>query len=100
MDQENDPAEQGLEPLAPTLEDLSNICRTLNDLGATYIVIGGWSVIGLGYPRATMDVDFVIDPSVENVTKVYKALEYLPDKAVLELEPHESHSLRLSENVL
>ena len=89
MDQENDPAEEILEPRAPTLDDLSNICGTLNDLGATYIVIGGWSVIGLGYPRTTMDLDFVIDPSIDNVTKVYKALESLPDKAVLELEPHE-----------
>lgn len=89
MDQENDAPQQGLEPRAPTLDDLSNICGILNDLGASYIVIGGWSVIGLGYPRATMDVDFVIDPSVENVAKVYKALETLPDKAVLELEPHE-----------
>lgn len=89
MESENDEAEEILEPRAPTLDDLVNLCRILNHLGASYIVVGGYAVISSGYPRSTMDVDFVIDPSIENVRKVYQALESLPDQAVLELEPHE-----------
>ena len=37
-----------------------------------------------------MDVDLLVASELENEAKVYKALESLPDKAVLELEPGET----------
>ena len=72
---------------APTDEDLARLAARLNELGAKYIIVGGMAVIAAGYPRATMDVDILIDASLENEEKVRKALEIMPDKAVLELMP-------------
>lgn len=73
----------------PTVEDLVDLCSRLNDLGAKYIVIGGFAIRGAGYLRETHDLDFIIDTELANEAKVFKALESLPDKAVLELQPGE-----------
>jgi hypothetical protein len=69
----------------PTLEDLLGLCKSLNEQGAKYIVIGGIAIIQHGFPRATQDIDLLVDDSLENQTKVKKALEILPDKAIREL---------------
>ena len=71
----------------PSVEDLVHLCRALNDQGARYVVIGGFAIRGAGYIRDTMDVDLLIDAELGNEARVYAALETLPDKAVLELEP-------------
>ncbi|PZR78119.1 MAG: hypothetical protein DLM52_03310 [Chthoniobacterales bacterium] len=52
-------------------------------------MIGGFAIIAAGFARTTADVDLLIDTSLENEALVYKALEILPDKAVLELKPGE-----------
>jgi hypothetical protein len=74
---------------APSAEDLRDLCRELNACEAKYIVIGGFAINAAGYARMTMDVDLLIDPALENESRVYKALESLPDKAVRELKPGE-----------
>ncbi|MDA0767403.1 MAG: hypothetical protein O3A87_06190 [Verrucomicrobia bacterium] len=61
----------------------------MNASGTRYIVVGGFAIRGAGYGRETMDLDLVVATDPENEAKVYKALESLPDKAVLELEPGE-----------
>ena len=66
----------------PEEADLVALCRTLNDLGARYIVIGGFAIILAGFARSTADLDLLIDTSLDNEALVYKALEILPDKAV------------------
>ncbi len=82
MDPENaDPGESR----APTLEDLLVLCRSLNAEGAKYMVVGGFAVNYHGYTRATMDIDLLVDSSKANQVRVKKALEVLPDKAVLEI---------------
>jgi hypothetical protein len=73
----------------PEEADLVALCRSLNDLGARYVVIGGFAIILAGFARATADVDLLIDTSLDNEAVVYKALEILPDKAVRELKPGE-----------
>lgn len=78
--------EDGLEPRSPGSDDLALICRRLNELGAKYIVVGGFAIIAIGMPRTTGDVDILMDTSLENEALVFKALEILPDRAVLELE--------------
>ncbi|MDP4623622.1 MAG: hypothetical protein NWT08_00650 [Akkermansiaceae bacterium] len=89
-DKEHAEAEDGeLVPRIPSVEDLLELCRHLNELGANYIVVGGFAIRGAGYPRETHDIDFVISTDLENEAKVYAALATLPDKAVLELEPGE-----------
>lgn len=67
----------------PTLADLLLICRSLNALGARYMVVGGFAVNYHGFTRATMDIDILVDSSADNQKRVKKSLEVLPDKAVL-----------------
>lgn len=73
----------------PSVEDLVRLCAELNAKGAHYLVVGGFAIRGAGYIRETMDVDLLIDTSLENEALVYKALEILPDQAVKELLPGE-----------
>lgn len=86
---DDDGQEEELTSRAPTTEEFVELCRRLNELGARYIVIGGLAIITAGYARSTMDVGFVIDTSLENEARVFKALESLPDQAVKELVPGE-----------
>ena len=82
MDPENaHPAESR----PPTVTDLLTVCRSLNAQAANYMVVGGFAVNQHGFTRATMDIDVLIDDSPENQLRAKKALEVLPDKAVLEL---------------
>ena len=88
MDEPPQPAEE-LTTRAPEEADLVAVCRRLNELGAKYVVIGGFAIIVAGFARTTADVDLLIDASLENEALVYKALEVLPDKAVRELKSGE-----------
>jgi hypothetical protein len=67
--------------------DLVSLCRILNDAGASYLVVGGMAIIHSGYGRFTEDIDLIIETSLENEAKAYRALESLPDQAVKELDP-------------
>jgi predicted nucleotidyltransferase len=77
----------GLESRAPIEDDLVLLCARLNELGAKYLVVGGFAIIYGGYARTTSDIDLVVDTSPDNEARVYRALEVLPDKAVRELDP-------------
>lgn len=74
---------------APKVEDLVSLCRSLNEAGAKYILIGGFAVALHGFVRATKDIDFLVDTSEKNVSKIKKALASLPDNAIAELENDE-----------
>jgi hypothetical protein len=78
-----------LEPRQPTLEDLRDLCRELNQRGAKYVVIGGFAIRAANYNRGTMDVDLIVAADLENEAKVFAALSTLPDNAVRELQPGE-----------
>jgi hypothetical protein len=82
----DDGASQNLEPRAPTLADLRDLCRALNQEGARYVVIGGFAIRAAGYSRTTMDVDLIVATDPDNEARVHRALRTLPDKAVAELE--------------
>ena len=86
MDDQNDRQEYSREP---TLEDLAELCRHLNEAGARYVVIGGFAIILNGFIRTTGDIDLLVDSSPGNVTRIKKALLYLPDQAVHEIEANE-----------
>ena len=88
-DEAPDPEPSELESRAPVENDLVVICRRLNELGARYLVCGGFAIIHSGYARLTGDIDLLIDASLENEARVFAALEILPDKAVLQLKPGE-----------
>jgi len=87
----------------PTVEDLRNLCRELNERGAQYIVIGGFAIRAAGYNRGTMDIDLVVAPDLENEARVFGALATLPDNAVRELQPGELEQytvIRVADEVL
>ena len=78
-----------LESREPTVEDLRDLCRELNQRGAKYVVVGGFAIRAANYNRRTMDVDLVVAADLENEAKVFSALSTLPDNAVRELQPGE-----------
>ncbi len=73
----------------PSDEDLARLASRLNELGAKYIVVGGFAIIAAGFARATMDIDLLVDVSAENDAKIREALRCLPDQAILEIGPGE-----------
>ncbi len=83
------PQAEELESREPSLEDLVALCASLNRRGARYIVIGGFAVRAAGYDRRTMDVDLLIDATLENEARVIAAVSELPDHAAQELSPGE-----------
>ena len=90
MEREDDPPQEGeLTSRAPTEQDLVELCRTLNQQGARYLVVGGFAVMYSGHVRTTGDVDLLMATDPENEAKVFQSLATLPDKAVLELKPGE-----------
>jgi hypothetical protein len=54
---DDDPSQPNLESREPTLQDLRDLCRELNERSARYVVIGGFAIRAAGYNRSTMDVD-------------------------------------------
>jgi hypothetical protein len=83
------PSTEELEPREPTLEDLVDLCRELNQRGARYVVVGGFAVRAAGYVRQTMDIDLLVDADPDNEARIYAALSTLPDNAARELRPGE-----------
>ena|SRR2546427_2255596 len=69
----------------PNQSDLIALCRSLNKEGARYLVVGGFAINHHGFIRATEDIDILVDVDPENQRRVKKALEILPDRAILEL---------------
>ena len=94
---------QELESREPTVEDLRDLCRELNQRGAKYVVIGGFAMRAANYNRTTMDVDLMVAADAENEAKVFVALATLPDNAVRELQPGElqKHNvIRIGDEIL
>lgn len=71
---------------APQVDDLVKICRSLNEAGARYLLIGGFAVIAHGAGRTTRDIDFLVDASPANVARIKNALGVLPDNAAAEID--------------
>lgn len=86
---DDEPLSELDETRPPSDEDLARLASRLNELGAKYIVIGGFAIIAAGFARATMDIDLLVDVSAENDAKIREALQCLPDQAILEIGPGE-----------
>ncbi len=76
-------------PRTPEEDDLVKLCAALNDRGALYLVVGGMAMNQQGMLRATEDIDLLLESSRDNQKRVLKALEVMPDKAVLEVEEND-----------
>lgn len=87
----------------PTVEDLKKLCARMNETGARYILIGGMAMNYYGLPRATQDIDFLIDESEDNITRIKTALRYLPDNAAedLRLDDVKQHTIvRIADEIV
>lgn len=73
----------------PEFEDLLKLCRSLNERGVKYIVIGGFAVMFHGFARNTKDVDLLVDSSELNVKKIKQAMSILSDNAIALIEDNE-----------
>ncbi len=81
------PSDNGTKTRTLTVKDLVVLCRNLNAVKAKYVVIGGFAVNYYGFARMTIDIDILVDPSEENIVKIKKGLEYLPEKAAAQIAP-------------
>jgi len=87
----------------PNQSDLIALCRSLNKEGARYLVVGGFAINHHGFIRATEDIDILVDVDPENQRRVKKALEILPDRAILELGDDDLRDytvVRVSDDIL
>lgn len=55
--------------------DYRELIELLDKHGVEYLIVGGWAVIGYGYPRFTVDLDVFIRRDKENAQKLYDALK-------------------------
>jgi len=55
-------------------QDFKEFIKSLNDNGVRYLVVGGYAVALHGYPRYTKDMDVWVEMTVENASKIVKAL--------------------------
>lgn len=72
---------KNLESRPPTVEDLIKLCRSLNNEGAKYLVIGGMAVIQAGFVRATADID-LLDGGVQEIIIEMKVLHDSLEKTI------------------
>lgn len=82
-----DDADEAPQARPPLLADLVSLCHALNAEGAKYVVIGGMAVIQAGFPRATGDIDLLVDASPANQERLRRGLMKLPDQAVRDMAP-------------
>jgi len=55
-------------------DDFRDLLIELHDAGAKFVVLGGYAVAFHGHPRATKDLDVLVQASAENAVRVYAAL--------------------------
>ena len=70
---------------APEPEDVVRLCRSLNEAGAQYVLIGGFAVIAHGAARFTKDIDLLVDDTPDNITLVKRGLSVLADNAAADV---------------
>ena len=87
----------------PTESDLVALCRALNEQRARYVIIGGFAINHHGYVRATEDIDLLIDADPENQSRIRRALDILPEKAIREFGDDDFRNyvvVRVSDEIL
>lgn len=56
-------------------QDFKEFAQLLNAEQVRYLVVGGFAVAFHGYPRFTGDIDFWVEPTVENAQKLIRVLD-------------------------
>ena len=65
------------------LASVEAIVRSLNTIGARYLIAGGLAVNAHGYIRLTMDVDLVIAMDPSNIARAFQAFAALGYKPIV-----------------
>lgn len=55
-------------------DDFRDLLVEFADASADFVVVGGHAVAFHGHPRATKDLDVLVRPSIDNASRVYRAL--------------------------
>jgi hypothetical protein len=55
-------------------QEFAAFVELLESHGVKYAIIGGYAVISHGYPRYTGDIDFFVEKSQENASKLVKVI--------------------------
>ena len=58
--------------MTPQASRVAQVCRLLNDEDARYLVVGAIAMQLWGTTRATRDIDILIEPTIENATRVLR----------------------------
>lgn len=56
-------------------QDFRDMIIALNEEDVQYLVVGAYAMAQFGYIRATGDIDFFINPTLENSKKAFEALK-------------------------
>jgi len=56
-------------------KDLREFIELLNALKVRFVIVGAFAVAYHGYFRYTSDIDLFIDSSLENATRIFRAVE-------------------------
>ena len=86
-----------------TLDDLKKLLAALDKEGADYLLIGGYALIALGYPRATVDIDLIVPARREAAEPIRRALLVLADRSARELVPQwfeEGEGIRVADEIV
>lgn len=70
----------------PQAKILKDITHFLDRNKIPYMITGSWSSIYYGRPRASHDIDFVVELQAENVGKTTKIFSGLPETFMIQLE--------------
>ena len=65
---------------------LKDIVHFLDAKKIPYMITGSWSSIYYGRPRASHDIDFVIELPVEDIDKTTQDFSRLPDKFMVDID--------------
>ena len=77
----------GPEQGSPTRSRIVSVCALLNAEDVAYAVVGGSALALHGAVRATKDIDILLEPTLENVTRALRALEGLTFGIARDLDP-------------
>jgi hypothetical protein len=56
-------------------QDFKDLLSALNDNKVKYLIVGGWAVSHHAQPRATKDLDILIQPAPRNAENLLRALQ-------------------------
>lgn len=65
---------------------LKDITQFLSSHKIPYMITGSWSSIYYGRPRASHDIDFVVELPIENIEKTLHLFSLLPDSFMIQLD--------------